>query len=352
MSKVNRHRSNDQRYDEASLWIERLDEGLNRDEELELEAWLASDSANRELLEKMARLWDKMDCLSRLSALVPQPAAIDGFGRRFEPYLAVAASMILGVSMLLWWTGPYEAGRATQTAERPAESIYETAVGERQVYILEDGTAITLNTGTRVGVRYTAGARLLRLESGEVHVQVAKDRLRTLSVLAGDRVVQAVGTAFNIEIRPDQQIELLVTEGTVRVGMQPDTKDTRRILLPSTARIITAGQELVMKQDADEPKPVSEAEIQVKLSWRQGNLVFRGESLAEALAEVKRYTGVEFVFLDPDLKDERVSGFFKAGDVEGMLSMLKENFAIEFQRESENRVLLYAMQDFDSEANP
>lgn len=347
MSKVYQLRSEEERYDAASLWIERLSEGLTREEKLELQAWLAEDPANQALLEKMVRLWDKMDSLSRLSTLVPQPAATIKPGSNRWAFFALAASLVLGLSTLLFWNSSFDTGIAPQIAQRPAESFYETAIGEQQVHILEDGTQITLNTSSRIGVRYTSDARLLHLEIGEVHVHVAKDPQRPLSVLARGRIIQAVGTAFNIEIKPDRVIELVVTEGTVRVGEQPEsTKAARknvRIVLPRSATVITAGQELVMGQEAEVARPISEAEIKAKLSWREGSLIFRGESLAEVVQEVERYTGVEFVFVDENLKEVHVSGFFKAGDVEGMLAVLKENFDVEFQRESENRVLLHGI---------
>jgi transmembrane sensor len=166
-------------------------------------------------------------------------------------------------------------------------------------------------------------------------------------VLAGDRVVQAVGTAFNIEIKPGREIELVVIEGSVRVGEQSTLvnmeQNNVQIVLPRSAEVVTAGQELVMGKEAKQARPINDAEIQVKLSWQKGNLIFRGEPLADVVKEVERYTGVEFVFLNENLKEAHVSGFFKAGDVEGMLAVLKENFSIEFQRESENRVLLYGI---------
>jgi transmembrane sensor len=193
----------------------------------------------------------------------------------------------------------------------------------------------------------------LRLEAGEVHVQVAKDPQRPLSVLVGGHVVQALGTAFNIELRPDLKIELVVTEGSVRLGPQVTSEEQSRndvkIRLPDSAKVITAGQEVVMNQGIDQAMPISESEIQVRLSWQKGNLVFRGETLAVAVQEVERYTGVEFIFLDESLKEVRVSGFFRAGDVDGMLAVLKENFDISFQHESETRVLLYSMRTPDSQ---
>ena len=85
---------------------------------------------------------------------------------------------------------------------------------------------------------------------------------------------------------------------------------------------------------------VSADDIAVKLSWQQGNLIFRGESLEEAVKEINRYTSVEFVFMSEDLKKMRVAGLFKAGDVEGLLATLRENFDIVSQRDGDGRASL------------
>jgi len=85
---------------------------------------------------------------------------------------------------------------------------------------------------------------------------------------------------------------------------------------------------------------VSAEDIAVKLSWQKGNLIFRGESLEEAVREVGRYTSVEFVFMDENLKKMRVAGLYKAGDVQGLLATLRENFDIVSQRDGNGKVLL------------
>ncbi len=83
---------------------------------------------------------------------------------------------------------------------------------------------------------------------------------------------------------------------------------------------------------------VEPEEIEVELSWRDGNLVFRGESLAEAAAEVGRYTTVEFLILGDDLRNTRVAGRFKAGDVSGFLANLKANFNVVYKRVDERTI--------------
>ncbi len=327
------------RYDEASHWIVKLDRGLSHDEEIALQEWMALAPENQTILLQMTQLWDKMDAMSRLSDLFAKPTRQK---RPWQmPYIAIAASVIFTAAAGLWLLFPDSSAIDDQYR-------YQTAVGEQSTVMLSDGTKMILNTNTIVTVEYSDHQRLLHLAQGELHVNVAKDKNRPLSVIARDQVVQAIGTEFNIEITSDQQIELVVTEGKVKVGV---AKPQKKLLanapptsLPEMSRTVSAGEKIILGANDHDIVEVTADDIEVKLSWRQGNLIFRGESLEDAVREVGRYTSVEFIFTDDDLKKTRVAGLFKAGDVEGLLATLRENFDIVSQRIDKDKVLLSAEQ--------
>jgi transmembrane sensor len=69
-------------------------------------------------------------------------------------------------------------------------------------------------------------------------------------------------------------------------------------------------------------------------------LVFQGEPLQQALAEVDRYTNVEFILADEALQRTHISGSFRTGDVDGLLLALRVNYGIDSRREPPNRVIL------------
>jgi len=108
----------------------------------------------------------------------------------------------------------------------------------------------------------------------------------------------------------------------------------------SSSVTVTAGEQMTLDVDEEEIRPVSPEEIDIKLSWRQGSLVFRGESLEKAVAEIGRYTTVEFVIVDENLKKVRIAGMFKAGDVDGLLATLRENFDVTYERTDDGKILL------------
>ena len=347
MSNVHRFPRKSERYDQASVWIARLDRGLSENEVAELRAWICDDRENAVVLLSMGELWDDMDALSRLADLFP----IRVHRRRRFPLtdLGIAAALVV-VAVLAWWAGFEVSPLTPPPAEEEkllvelSQGVYETAIGEQSTVTLSDGTLVVLNTNSLLRVAFTDRDRFLTLERGEVNVRVARDPSRPLSVVARGQVFQAIGTAFNVEINQDQRIELVVTEGKVRVGIQERTDDapgaTPPRLLAESALTVSAGEELILGENGAEITAVSPEEIEVKLSWRNGDLIFRGEPLEEAVREVGRYTSVEFVILDDDLKKIRVAGWFKAGDVEGLLLTLRENFDIAYERIDARTVVL------------
>ena len=86
-------------------------------------------------------------------------------------------------------------------------------------------------------------------------------------------------------------------------------------------------------------------EIEVYLSWRDGNLIFDGESLGDAISEISRYTTVKIVFVDEDLQRIRIAGLFKTGDVSGFLSSLRANFDIAYEQVDDNTIQLSAFKE-------
>ena len=329
---------------EASNWISRLDRGLSDEETNELKEWMTQHPDNHAALLALASLWDRMDSLSRLGDLLPSPARRPLATRtRLRIAAALASASLLGWLGLLSIDSPVDTVVSERAEVTTPDRTFETAVGEQSTVNLTDGSQVVLNTNSRIKVKYTPQHRLVTLERGEINVRVAEDKARPLSVKAGERIIQAVGTEFNVQISDDQRIELVVTEGRVLVGvhrpLRPEAGESEPAVLPLSSVTVAAGEELILGSDDERVTEVSPVELEVKLSWQSGNIIFRGESLEDAVEEIGRYTSVEFVILDDDLRKVRIAGLFKAGDVDGLLAALRENFDIAYQRTDERIVL-------------
>lgn len=334
----------------ACEWLAKLDRGLADNEAAVLQAWLAADSAHASALLKVAESWDRMEALSRLGDLFPQQEA-----RRVQwpRQLAAIAATLLVVFTGFWMVLRGDVPISPSTAVHPpagqtlqfVDRTFETAIGELSTIDLPDGSQMVLNTNSQVHVRFADKERYIGLKRGEINVKVAHDKSRPFDVYAGDKIVRAFGTAFNVRLNPDHQVELIVSEGRVGVGTINDKPIFRSLtkLLGQPEKFTTfvqAGQQVTLGAEDEEVSEINLSEIEMRESWRKGNLVFHGESLKDVVEEVNRYTPVKVVIESELLKERRIAGLYKVGDLEGLLSSLQANFNISHKYISAQEVVL------------
>jgi transmembrane sensor len=328
--------------DEASLWITRLDRGLSEQEQVKLKVWLQVSHTHFETFMQLVKLWDKMESLSQLSELFPhKPQRIPS---NKTPIIAWAASFIFAslVSLGLWLNADIFFGQDT-TQIVQFKSGYETNVGEQSTFFLQDKTRIKLNTNSLVRVTYTDKQRVFELLRGEMHVVVAHNKKKPLSVYAGSNIIQAVGTAFNVELG-SEKVELIVTDGKVLVSdinsQNIAPLKLKNVHLSPKSFAVSKGQKAQLKARNTSIIGSDEVKLASDLAWQQGNLIFRGESLFDAMQEVSRYTNYEFDFGDEDTKSLQIAGLFKTSDISGLLAALESNFNVIFKKMSPNKIIL------------
>lgn len=335
MSNVISMQNDQERRQQAAEWIAKMDRDLSSSELEQLRAWIRADQRNERELEECARLWDMLGALHSLADLMPHEKKKSSW----RP-AALAASFVL--ALMAGWAvlvkdASVQPAHEPQVVEVVDQATYTTPVGDQSTIHLNDGSVVQLNTDTQLQVRMTAEHRLLALEQGEIHIDVAHDPQRPLRVLVGDKVFEALGTSFNVRIDESGEVELIVTEGLVKVVLPAESFTVSELDSGNTE--IAQGERIVL-DEAPEVEAIADGDIEVKLAWREGMLVFRGSSLDEAVREVGRYTHLEFVIQSEDLKAMRVAGVFKAGDVEGFLASLRANFDVVDRRIDEETIAL------------
>ena len=73
-------------------------------------------------------------------------------------------------------------------------------------------------------------------------------------------------------------------------------------------------------------KTLTEAEEQ--LSWRTGVLMFRNQSLQDAIAEFNRYNARKILIPDPAIASLKIEGNFRATNVEAFVRLLESGFPV------------------------
>jgi transmembrane sensor len=224
--------------------------------------------------------------------------------------------------------------------------IYITAIGEQREVTLPDNSSIMMNTGTRMGVDYSARSRDVSILYGEASFRVSHEPDRPFTVHAGKRDFQAVGTHFNVRVLTPDNVELTVTEGMVKVlyapPIIPDTPAMRRLPFTFGEETVGALETALVEPGYQSIRKIEAGELEVLVAWQRGMLIFEREPLESVLAEVDRYTTTKFVLADDKLRLVRVSGYFRTGDIDGLLVALRKDFAVDSRRDAQGRVVLTA----------
>jgi transmembrane sensor len=328
----------------ACSWLARLDAGASAADLEDLGRWLNENPAHVDMLMKMAELWDQTSVLSELSVVFPlkeyAPVPKDKTSRwaRFVPAMAMMMVVVLGSFAIANYLKDTAAN--PPSASMSMQQQYATAVGEQLTVNLPDGSEIILNTNTRLSVAYSAAVRDIVLERGEGHFSVASDPDRPFRVHAGASVVEAIGTAFVVQRDQPGNVEVIVTEG--KVSFTHDQVAAADDAAPET---VVAGESLLLDEqsNATEKSRMQSAEIEVKLAWRHGMLLFQGDSLESVLKEVSRYTSVR-IEADDAIKDIQVEGYFPAGNVDALLLAVSESLPIDIRRISDQYYVLTSRQ--------
>ncbi len=334
----------------AASWIAIIDRGINSDEQKVLEAWLEASPLHGDTLVKCASMWDLLDVLQPIAKLMPideietpissntPKAANEPSWFRSLKVASVAALIVgAGVFVSLSISPRPEASSTIATAESGALNeedlqTYKTAVGEISTVTLADGSVVKLNTDSEMVVQFTHSQRSIELLQGEVYFDVTKDATKPFVVSVGNDQVTAIGTAFSVdasELLNDQRsvAEVIVTEGKVRVN---SSKGELPLYLVPGQKAVAGDDALLVSADADS---------ETLLAWREGFVVFEGESLTQVIREIDRYTPLKFRIMDKDLASISVGGFFKTGDLDQLLLVLENNFGVA-SKQVGNEILL------------
>jgi transmembrane sensor len=222
------------------------------------------------------------------------------------------------------------------------ETRFQTAIGEQAAVALPDGSSLDLNTNSRVWVDYTQSSRVIRLERGEAYFKVAHDTQRPFWVRAGNYWVRAVGTAFNVYLRPTG-VEVTVSEGTVQVvNATANDSPPSDAALTLSAAAVTAGQQADAHGRAEVIRALDSAQLSRLLAWRRSSLYFQDQPLGDVVDELMRYTTLKIEFQDEALRQMPVGGTFQTSPegVEALLALLHDGFDTTIRRDGQGHVYI------------
>ena len=340
---------------QAAWYVARLYSGeMTGQEEDDLFSWLKGDLAHRRAYSEALALWDAAAELREDPELMAAGEAQNTTGgawrTRTQWIAASAAAMVIAIS-------PFLANFPGGWGDGQAPASYETAVGEQRIVPLEDGSRLTLNTGSRVLVDYGSLERRIIMDFGEVFFEIEEDPHRPLTVSARGRVVTVLGTQFGVLLKASD-IRVAVVEGAVAVSKEQTrvplarqqarrARDgdgsgaplgLERLVGPDDVILRTGamgtfgdGYEQVVQEDRDS--------IERLQSWREGLVSFYNEPLYKVVAELNRYSQVKILIEDDTIVNLPITGAFRLDRVDLILDALEEVIPVTVVRYSDRYVL-------------
>lgn len=287
--------ANEEIYSRAAEWAAKRSSGaLSPAEEAEFDAWLVADVRH---LGAYGRAEAILERLSRVpsSALagVDLDAAEPWSRRRVVLTGSIAASVaVLTAGTALW--------RARENRS------YATDIGQVREVVLADGSVVTLNTNSKLSVRFTEDFREIHLMHGEALFDVAKNKKRPFVVYAGDTKVRAVGTSFVVSLLPERPVEVIVKEGVVELDRVAGRKITPT-RVSANKRVLTSNEVPFVAVN------LPRAKIERETAWQFGRIALDNQTLQDASQIFARYSDTRLV-VDPTVSNRTVTGVFVAND--------------------------------------
>lgn len=248
--------------------------------------------------ESFRQIEAALSTLDRTRYAAPGAQARPHLSRARWPLLAgLAATLILAAVGAITLLG--------NNAPQVHTDIYATRIGEQETVTLPDGSTALLNTASRIEVTYSRETRHIHLTEGQALFEVVKGEAPFI-VQAGGWDTTALGTTFEVYL-PPEGVRVTLIEGSVNVANA------------GAGEILAPGDQLMVFGDTLNKSRIDPTRT---LSWKSGMITFTDVTLAEAAAEMNRYSEVK-LRVDPQVANERLSGVFRAGDQEGFAGTLK-----------------------------
>ena len=162
---------------------------------------------------------------------------------------------------------------------------------------LSDGTRVWLNAETelRYPVQFNGKERVVYLK-GEAYFEVSKNKEKPFLVQVDDMSVKVYGTAFNVNTY--NKIETVLVTGSV--SMNQGGKEV--LLKPNQKGVFDQVSGKITVADVD---------VLAYVSWKNGDFIFRNESLNSIMDKLSRWYGLEVLYQDARLQNVRLSGNLK-----------------------------------------
>jgi transmembrane sensor len=202
-----------------------------------------------------------------------------------------------------------------------------TPSGGQYKLVLSDGSVAMLDAASSITfpVSFVGKEREVRI-TGQVFFKVVHNNTYPFKVIAGDEVIEDIGTSFNVSAYADESIHrTTVTEGSVSVTKQ----NKKAVLLAGEQAEITGDKLLVNKVNTEKA-----------VAWKNGCFRFSDDSIQTIMRQLSRWYNIEVNYSGTPASDGYSGSISRNKSIRQVLNMLERTQSIHFKIEGRRVIVL------------
>lgn len=254
-----------------------------------------------------------------------------------------AAAMLIGVIGLVVYRYIYQHN----------SKIYQVANGKKMEVVLDDGTHIWLNGGSKLVISNSFGIKDREVQlQGEGYFEVNRDTEHPFLVQTKDMRIRVLGTTFNVRAYEEEaKTEALLVEGRVEMLVGNAGSGHRYVMAPGDKISIASDQGVLQAKVIDNSRSTIESNglrqqevtpraAPAEIQWKDNILTFNADPMRLVQSKIEKWYGVTITINNEELYKKHFTGTFKEAKVTEVLKLLKETGGINNIEIKDNNIIL------------
>jgi transmembrane sensor len=244
--------------------------------------------------------------------------------RLYRPWMGWAATLLVllttGILIYLTTIRPDHTGLYTLITNQEDNTL---------IKVLDDGTVVYLaeRASLHIPEQFSATHRSVTL-SGEAFFDIEPNRDHPFSIHTESAIVAVLGTAFNIRSHSEEEFELFVEHGMVRVDLKKHEKQSMHAGVGDMVRF-------------DDGKLVKHKGTNLEASaWKINRMHFKDETLENVLSVINRNYDSNLLIDREDLKSRRITVTFYNNTLPTIIELLCLSMNLDAEERRDESIVL------------
>lgn len=221
---------------------------------------------------------------------------------------------------------------STADDDKIVYNTIETPRGGQYQVNLPDGSKVWLNAASSLiyPTKFKGNERMVEV-FGEAYFEVTPNKMMPFRVRSGNQIIEVLGTHFNVNAYTDESIiRTTLLEGLVTIKPDRSTGLENKVLKP--------GQESLLGKNGIK---IQEADIETVTAWKNGDFVFKEESLANIMRKVSKWYDVDVSYEKGINENLIFSGLVsRSRNISAILSNLELTGKVHFKIEGRRIIIM------------